>query len=843
MSNSIDETKLTAYVLGELSGDELTAFKARLAKDESLRREVETIRGVAGQLQAELAAEALPEAGEIPAPLKMPARHQWGVTLGVAASVLIVGGVAISVLMPRLNRAREVAVRHGEQARTLPGRGASGPSVGTDSGQGAGDRTFAQAGSTAAKQPSDSVKTDVSNLSIDQKTQVSLLPPGAVPSTPAPAQATSPLAYSYQAPAASVPAPASTPLTSVAPAVSVASGDGGVSSNSTRPKARMAQLQKQGTLAVRGSSVNVNSLAAADSRKATESDEILARRYFGNMRPDAEQQRDDQFGVPAQGGNTETYDRIVDNPFLAVAQNPLSTFSIDVDTASYSNMRRFLLQGVMPPKDSVRIEELVNYFPYEYEAPGKSDEKPFAAHVEVAGCPWRPEHRLVRVGLKGKEIAADKRPASNLVFLIDVSGSMQPENKLPLVKRAMRMLADQLGGEDRVAMVVYAGHSGLVLPSTSCSDADKQSILNALDNLEAGGSTNGGQGIQLAYDVAQANFIKGGTNRVILCTDGDFNVGVTNQGDLTRLIEEKAKGGVFLSVLGFGMGNLKDSTMEKLADKGNGNYAYIDTQSEAKKVLVEQMSGTLITIAKDVKIQIEFNPAVVGSYRLIGYENRLLAKEDFNDDKKDAGEIGAGHAVTALYEVEPVTSAATRPTTRALTPAENKLRVALDDAINELMARQRTTIEPGERAALLKRLDQLNQERDALDNLVDPAATTAPAVDSLRYQTPARPTGETGEMLTLKLRYKQPDGEKSALMEVPVKDSEESFAKASGDFKFASAVAAFGMILRDSPNKGSANYSAVREWAEDGLGKDASGYRHEFIDLVKRAEGVDQGQR
>ena len=314
--------------------------------------------------------------------------------------------------------------------------------------------------------------------------------------------------------------------------------------------------------------------------------------------------------------NTEAYDRIVDNPYLDVVANPLSTFSIDVDTASYSNIRRFLNQGQLPPKDAVRIEEMVNYFPYAYPAPAPESEHPFNADVEVTQCPWKPEHRLVRVALKGREMAKEQRPPSNLVFLIDVSGSMQPANKLPLLKESMKLLVHELKPPDRVSMVVYAGSSGLVLQSTPATQ--KELILAAIDRLEAGGSTNGAQGIELAYSTAVSNFIKDGVNRVILCTDGDFNVGVTNQGELTRLIEDKAKTGVFLSVLGFGMGNVKDSTMEKLADKGNGNYAYIDTLSEGKKVLVDQMSSTLVTIAKDVKIQIEFKPAVAGAYRLIG---------------------------------------------------------------------------------------------------------------------------------------------------------------------------------------------------------------------------------
>jgi len=481
-------------------------------------------------------------------------------------------------------------------------------------------------------------------------------------------------------------------------------------------------------------------------------------------------------GSHRQNFNTEAYDRVVDNPFLRATQNPLSTFSIDVDTAAYANLRRFLSSGALPPKDSVRIEEMVNYFAYSYSAPKNSD--PFSAQVEVASAPWKPEHRLVKIGLKGREIAQDKRPSSNLVFLIDVSGSMQPPNKLPLIKRGLPLLVEKLTENDRVAIVVYAGASGLVLPSTTCDH--KAQILAALENLESGGSTNGASGIQQAYDTAIANFIKGGTNRVILATDGDFNVGVTNQGELTRLIEEKAKSGVFLSVLGFGMGNYKDSTLEKLADKGNGNYAYVDSLQEARKVLVEEMGGTLITIAKDVKIQVEFNPALVGAYRLIGYENRILRAEDFNDDAKDAGEIGAGHTVTALYEVVPA-----------------------------------------------------GKEGDL------------PGIDALKYQKPVATTRESksGELLTLKLRYKEPDGTTSKLIQVPVSDRGTGWAQASRDFKFASAVAALGMILRDSPYKGNATLGSVLELAEAGRGEDKQGYRVEFIELVGAARGLVEGRK
>lgn len=493
--------------------------------------------------------------------------------------------------------------------------------------------------------------------------------------------------------------------------------------------------------------------------------------------------------------NTERYDSIFENPFLTVSHHPLSTFSIDVDTASYANIRRFLNQGQWPPKDVVRIEEMVNYFTYDYPAP--TDGSPFSSHIEMADCPWNPPHRLVRVGLKGKEIDWEHRPATNLVFLIDVSGSMQPENKLPLLKQAMRLLVEKLRATDHIAIVVYAGASGLVLPPTPGND--KAAILSALDNLQAGGSTNGGQGIQLAYDVATANYIEGGVNRVILATDGDFNVGITNADDLRRLIKEKAKTGVFLSVLGFGMGNYQDATLEMLADKGNGNYAYIDTIEEARKVLVEQVTGTLIAIAQDVKIQIEFNPAQVAAYRLIGYENRLLQAEDFNNDKKDAGEIGAGHTVTALYEIIPAGS-------------------------NE-------PLPPGTD-------DPKRPQPDEEDEPPDPDSTR-PAIDPLKYQDQSQQltaAAASGEMLTLKLRYKQPRGFTSELLEFPVTDSNAKLDQASDDFKFASAVAAFGLLLRESNDKGSATFDMVLGLAEPSQRDDPGGYRAEFIDLVRKAQ-------
>ena len=527
----------------------------------------------------------------------------------------------------------------------------------------------------------------------------------------------------------------------------------------------------------------------------------------------------------------EGYAAIHDNPFASPLQEALSTFSIDVDTAAYSNMRRFLTQGSWPPVNAVRIEELVNYFSYDYAPPGAeiSDRKsqnsnpdaPFAVHMEVAGCPWNAEHRLVRVGLKGKEIALDKRPLSNLVFLIDVSGSMQPENRLPLVKAGLRRLMEQLNENDRVGIVVYAGASGLALESTNATQKDV--ILSSIENLQAGGSTNGGEGIQLAYALARKHFIPKGTNRVILCTDGDFNVGITNQDDLTRLIEEESKSGVFLSVLGFGMGNLKDDRLEKLADKGNGNYAYIDTLREANKVFVEQMTGTLITIAKDVKIQIEFNPALVGAYRLIGYENRMLAAQDFHDDTKDAGEIGAGHTVTALYEIIPPSKL----------PAQPK-----EPAAEETLKYQPNVKSPA-------------SNRPADSNKTSPPA--AKQFDTSFPPGPVPPNSFTGqgflkpkegnasfELLTIKLRYKQPDADKSALIEMPLHDEGRSFAQASTDFRFAASVASFGMILRHSPHRGNATLDAVAEIAQSSLGADKSGYRSEFVGLVRSAKALQK---
>jgi Ca-activated chloride channel family protein len=470
--------------------------------------------------------------------------------------------------------------------------------------------------------------------------------------------------------------------------------------------------------------------------------------------------------------NREAYDRIEENPFLRVSNNPLSTFSIDVDAASYSNVRRFINEGKLPPKDAVRIEELINYFPYEYPQP--EGDRPFSVSTEISQAPWNPDHRLVHIGLQGKKISTENLPPSNLVFLLDVSGSMNEPNKLPLLKSAFRLLVNELRPNDKVSLVVYAGAAGVVLPPTPGNQKDK--IFDAIEKLQAGGSTAGGEGIQLAYKLAKENFIKSGNNRIILATDGDFNVGLSSDSELVRLIEQKREEGVFLTVLGVGMGNLQDSKMEKLANKGNGNYAYLDNMLEAKKVLVKEIGGTLLTIAKDVKIQVEFNPTEIQAYRLIGYENRMLRSEDFKDDKKDAGELGAGHSVTALYEIIPV-------------------GVKSDVKVSD--------------------------------------------VDALKYQkTVQKSASGSNELMQVKLRYKAPNQNTSQLLTSPVVDRGLKLEDASTNFKFSAAVAEFGMVLRDSQYKGKANFDDVLKLANQSQGDDLDGYRAEFIRLVTRSKSL-----
>lgn len=461
----------------------------------------------------------------------------------------------------------------------------------------------------------------------------------------------------------------------------------------------------------------------------------------------------------------ESYNALTDNPFIATANDPLSTFSIDVDTASYANIRRWLTGGTLPPVGAVRVEEMINYFSYHYPQP---EHGPIGISTEVGPCPWQPANKLVRIGIKAKDLDPSNIPASNLVFLIDVSGSMQQDNKLPLLQQSMHLLAGELTRQDRMAIVAYAGTDRVILPPTTGDQ--QQTIHQAIGSLASGGSTHASSGILTAYKLARQNFINNGNNRIILASDGDFNVGVTSRDELERLVAKERQSGVFLTVLGFGMGNYHDDTMEILADKGNGNYSYIDSLLEAKKVLIKERSGTLFTLARDVKLQLEFNPAKVGGYRLIGYENRALADEDFNNDTKDAGEIGAGHRVTALYELLPVGSSA------------------------------------------------------------------IPEVDSLRYRKTSPASDTSTELLTVKLRYKPLDSDRSLLLSAAVTDNDQTLAATSADFRFAATVAGFGMLLRHSDQVGSLNYPQLLTMARNSRGTDDQGYRAEFIRLLEMSE-------
>lgn len=462
----------------------------------------------------------------------------------------------------------------------------------------------------------------------------------------------------------------------------------------------------------------------------------------------------------------DRYGTFIDQPWKSPSRDPLSTFSIDVDTASYSNVRRMIREGREVPKDAVRIEEFINAFKYQYDVP-KGD-GPFAVGAALADCPWAPGHQLVRISIKGREIDTKKRPASNLVFLIDVSGSMQSPDKLPLLKHSMETMVSQLDERDRVAIVVYAGSEGVALPSTRLDEEGRAKVLKSLSNLSASGSTNGAAGIQRAYQIAMEQKIEGGVNRVILATDGDFNVGITGQESLVGLVKERAKTGVYLTVAGFGSGNLNDKMMDAITHDGNGNYFYIDSEREGEKVFLRNLSGTLVTIAKDVKIQVDFNPAKVGSYRLVGYSNRVLRNEDFNNDKVDAGDIGAGHTVTAFYELTP------------------------------------------------------------------PGAGT----DESKYQSSLeKPGSVTNEWLTVKLRYKHPDGDESSKIEFPLTSNSVAIDKADSDFQFATATALLGMKLRGMEEASGVSWDQVMSLAKPGLANDVNEDRAEFVELVKKLAG------
>jgi len=497
---------------------------------------------------------------------------------------------------------------------------------------------------------------------------------------------------------------------------------------------------------------------------------VADRMMAGKMARDAYYATPHSIRIPVVPLDRENYAHLDQNPVRLVSEHPVSTFSIDVDTGAYSNVRRFLNGGSLPPQDAVRTEELINYFSYDYPAP-RNKEVPFAVSTVATAAPWNQDRILLQIGIKGYDVPADERPAANLVFLIDVSGSMNASAKLPLLKNALKLLTRQLTDEDRVSMVVYAGSSGVVLEPTPGDEQAK--ILGALEQLQAGGSTNGASGIRLAYQIAGQAFIDGGINRVMLATDGDFNVGTVDFDALVDIVERHRDNGISLTTLGFGAGNYNDHLMEQLADAGNGNHAYIDTLNEGRKVLVEQMTGTLQTIARDVKIQVEFNPSVVAEYRLIGYENRMLRREDFNNDKIDAGEIGAGHTVTALYEL-------------ALTDSESRL------------------------------------------------------IDPLRYaEKPENNRRSSHELAFVRLRYKAPDGDKSRLIERPVRTDAIAALDETGDeFRFAAAVAAFGQLLKGGEYIGSYDYGDIVELAAGARGADSFGYRGEFLGLVRLADSL-----
>ena len=792
-----DDPKLTAYALGELEGDERASVEAALRLNPALRSAVEEIRATAAQLEAVLAreadltagAEARAEADASPVSKLLPLelelypkgrKGRKGMLLKFPQVYFLVGGMAAAGF-----------------AVMLAWRTPKTPPV---------------AGSTSAITVAETKKGYVEMAALVPATDVGVVAPGveakavetvARVDTPVRAKDLSLLGQTQSVVVAQPEGLAAGRLvlggtTSVAPAAPAAEPTK-VSGSAPGAVGQAGVAAKHEVLSLSPFKISVDRLTAgyATTAAVTTGTENSAQKQSGaimsgsGLTPGVTEQvflaaPRGRAPVGAQvGANTENYAYMPDNEFVKVTQNAFSTFAAEADTASYSNIRRMLGARQRPPRDAVRIEELLNYFPYRYPAPVAKSDAPFAASLEVAEAPWAPTHRLVRIGLKGREVTTAERPAANLVFLLDVSGSMSAPNRLPLVKESMRLLLGKLRADDRVAIVTYAGQSGLALPSTPVAQSSE--IMAALDSLSPGGSTNGSMGIHLAYDIAKANRVEGGINRVILCTDGDFNVGVTSEGELVRLIEEKAKSGVFLTVLGFGMGNLKDSTLEKLADKGNGNYGYIDTRKEAEKLLVQQVNGTLVTIAKDVKIQVEFNPSQVESYRLIGYENRMLKREDFANDKVDAGEIGAGHTVTALYEIVPVAA-----------------------------------------KGVAKQAD-VEERRYQFYGGVTGDNTLPGRVD---------PRGK--EMLMVKVRYKKPDGLLSSRADFSLTDGGGRFASASPDFKFAAAVAGFGMILRESPHKGTTTMANVVEWAEAGAAEDPGGYRSEFIEMARQAEWLEQ---
>ncbi len=729
-----DDPKLTAYALGELDAGDHAVVEAALRRQPELRTAVAEIRATATQLEAALATE---EAAAEPAPPAFAARFSGGEPRaegGVLGRLLqfprgyfVIGGLAAACFAVMFALRAPPATRRGDPLPAVVAYVAPEPVL---------ERPGFVDDSLALLEPAtrerEVTMEFAHTLTVSPAPDLATLRP-VFETTPAAELVTVPPRITLEGPG-----------TFIAPTTpQVAWG------NVVIPAGSLGSLvHTPSRLPLPGEIVLLPTFTVRASRLTPAGGQSSARAMV-DPRP-----------APPPGARfgraAEVLAPAADNEFVDAARQPASTLAVHVDTASYSHVRRILMQDQRPPRDVVRIEELLNYFPFRYAPPSARSEAPFAATLEVAEAPWAPGHQLVRIGLKGRDVTTAERPAANLVFLIDVSGSMNQPNKLPLVQQSMRLLVGRLRPDDRVAIVTYAGGSGLVLPSTPVARAPE--ILHALGALTTGGSTNGGMGLQLAYDIALANFAKHGLNRVILCTDGDFNVGVTGEAALLRLVGEKAADGVFLTALGFGMGDYKDAMLEQLAGHGGGQHAYIDTRREAEKVLVEQVSGTLLTIAKDVKVQVEFNPAKVASHRLIGYENRLLRKEDFANDQIESGEIGAGHTVTALYEITPAPGAA-------------KAR---------------------------------------------------------------------GDLLKVSVRYKKPDGFFSKKIDFPLADTRAPFAGASVDFRFAAAVAHFGMVLRDSPHRGTPTLADTAAWTANAnaASEDPGGYRTEFLDLVRKAQAL-----
>jgi secreted protein with Ig-like and vWFA domain len=813
MNHDAEDARLTAYALGEIPPHEAQEVEALLQASPEARQEVEEIRGFAELLTQvfereaaeksvpEMDVEALVPTGDEPAVdasetedsriVPMPERgSRWGLWagIGVAATLCV---LAASWWLPPLTRAKQMA-RVSESARAvapaMPENTGPATVVETLETPPADETTTdplpsapIPASAVSAPGPSEEVPQSANfSMSPEVMKRYGLIPNPkrgvTVETGPAPGTTPNP------APAPTTMTPAMEPQLmrryGLVPEAAPQPGRGGSpvpSTDGLSPSMRSRYGLSLGSAAAPGLVVRSGGASSSRDRLSVLSDSagVSQDHFYRREQPVGGLVPESRMPEPVSGGENPGYVDAGDNAFLSPLTQPLSTFGLDVDTGSYANVRRFLMAGTFPPRAAVRVEEMINYFPYRHTEPTGDDV--FGVRADVAMCPWEPKHRLVRIALKARAVTGE-RPVANLVFLVDVSGSMQPSERLPLLKAALRALAKRLEPSDRVAIVTYASSAGVHLASTSAEERDK--ILEAIDSLASGGSTNGEGGIRQAYEVARRHFIPGGVNRVLLCTDGDFNVGMSDQNALVRLIESEAKSGVFLTTLGVGTDNFKDALMRQLADRGNGSYHFLDSHEEAQRVLLEQRDATFITVARDAKAQVEFNPGNVAAWRLIGYEKRLMPAQDFNDDTKDAGEVGAGQTVTVLYEIVPVGVQA-----------------------------------PG-------------------------------SVDPLKYQPPAaaeapkRVFARTSELLTLKLRYQRPEGSKSVLKEIAVADRER---EPDGDFKFAAAVAAFGMALRDPNWNGGRGFDTALNLAQQGIGEDPGGWRSEFLTLVRKARGIPTG--